>query len=347
MRFLIDGRACTDQQVGGVTKVADRLVKAMIDRGKNESWVLGTTGVGVQQPENNAHLMCRHRSIPNKLVALGTFFHLTSFDRLIPGEFDALFLPNLETVGRPRIPYGLLVHDLSFLIEPRWFSWKSQLWHRITRARELIQRADVLFSVSERTRQDLVHLLNIPAERILTLPLGTTNVSAKDLDELPPELVNVRYLLVLGAKDLRKNIACVEAAFRELVKDSHYQDVKLLVLGKTHRPSDHELAALMRHASVFLYPSWYEGFGLPLHEAAAFHVPLIASTAGALPETAPPGTLFVPPFKPHLWVQAMKSALTEPVQTLTSLADWGEAGQIIIDTLRRIAKNRSRSSDAS
>jgi glycosyltransferase involved in cell wall biosynthesis len=91
----------------------------------------------------------------------------------------------------------------------------------------------------------------------------------------------------------------------------------------------------MKHASVFLYPSWYEGFGLPLHEAARFGTPCIASTAGALPETAPEGTHFAPPGKPHLWKKALEMVLTAPerYRTKTALQGWEAAAKTIKNTL--------------
>jgi glycosyltransferase involved in cell wall biosynthesis len=98
------------------------------------------------------------------------------------------------------------------------------------------------------------------------------------------------------------------------------------------------LSTLMKNASALLYPSWYEGYGLPLHEAAAHGTPIIASTSGALPETAPPGTHFVPPFKPHLWTQAMQSVLENPKHP--NLAPphqtWDEAAGIIKNTLQSL-----------
>lgn len=341
MRCLIDGRVFLDRFPGGVTRVAEELIPAIIKTGKTDEFVLGTTGVGVTGARGV------HRTVPNKLVAAATWAHFTSFDRLIPGDFDALFLPNLEMVGRPRIPYALLVHDLSFLIEPRWFSAKTQLWHHVARAKELIRGANALLAVSERTKNDLHRLLGVPLERIETIPLGLTNQRNNEAASYQKHIADGRpYFLLLGGNDPRKNAACALRAFEELRKTT---DARLIVVGAASkpapdvshvsRPSDAELNALMRDAAALLYPSWYEGFGLPLHEAARFGTPIIASTAGALPETAPDGTVFAPPFKPHLWVQAMSLALKQPAKTTSNLSpDWSSAGRIVVDTLRRIAR---------
>lgn len=352
MPFLIDARALMDKQSGGVTRVTKHLISAMMHTAHEETFVFATTGVkrhrhDLVHPTNSRHV---HQRVPNKFLAAGTFTRWLSVDRCIPGKFNALFLPNLEMVGRPKIPYVLLVHDLSFLIEPRWFSPKTRLWHVVARAKDVILGAKALLAVSERTRHDLMTLLDIPASSIEVIPLGKT-LTPGHIDALPDELVGKRYFLAMGAGDARKNTACALEAFRLLKLSPEYSDVALAICGKVptslpkdcyvySRPSDALLAALMKHATTFLYPSWYEGFGLPLHETAAFGTPIISSTAGALPETAPPGSLFAPPFKPHLWTQAMRLQLHTPLSTASRLsADWKEAGEIAVDTLRRVAKN--------
>ncbi|MFA6430023.1 MAG: glycosyltransferase, partial [Patescibacteria group bacterium] len=134
-----------------------------------------------------------------------------------------------------------------------------------------------------------------------------------------------------------------------------FENVRLVLVGKPNipssalkdvtvldRPNDRALAALYKNAAAFLYPSWYEGFGLPLHEAAQFHTPCLASTASALPETAPKGTQFAPPAKPHLWAAAIKEILKEPTRfrTETELGGWEEAGGMVGTWYRTWYQNR-------
>ncbi len=363
MRCLIDGRVLTDPNPGGVTRVTRTLIQEIIDQApKEDVLTLVTTGF-----KKAIHpILDTHVPLPNKLIALSTFLNLTSIDRLytrysIPdtrySDPQVLFLPNLEMVGQPRLPYALLIHDLSFYLEPRWFSPKSRLWHHVTRARRLIENANALFTVSDHTKQDLVNHFHVDQKNIHALPIQAPLLPQKNI-ELPQELKNTRYFLVLGANDPRKNVNCVIQAFQEFITHSSGNDknVKLVLIGSpslhtrysildtryfyVSRPSDALLSTLMGNASALLYPSWYEGFGLPLHEAHAYGTPIIASTSGALPETAPPGTLFVPPFKPHLWTQAMRHILQQPKTPPSSIAtttDTHQAGNIILDTLHQIA----------
>ena len=316
MNILVDGRPLLRPWMGGVPRLASGLVPALTQALQPHQTVIATTGV--------------QNGLPNKLVATLTFTGLSSYDRLFAKEkADVLFLPNLEFVGKPKIPYALLVHDLSFLIEPRWFGWKSRIWHKLVRPKMLIKNAAHLFAVSETTKRDLVNLLGVNAERITVIPIGLAR------EEPSPIKHEGKYILSLGGT--RKNRECLIAAHSKLNKD-----IRLVITGTPElpRPTYPELFALMRDAAVFCYPSWYEGFGLPLHEAARFGTPCIASTSGSLPEIAPPGTLFAPPSKPQFWVEAICQILDKPEdhKTSTSLGDWTPAGQLIAKNLLKLAK---------
>jgi glycosyltransferase involved in cell wall biosynthesis len=234
-----------------------------------------------------------------------------SFPELIPGSWSRLLLPNLNIVGIPRIPFDILVHDLSFLVHPPWFSAKTRIWHRLARPKALIERAERVFAVSPQTERALIDLLGIPQERIIRIPL-----QIEPLIQRPSSRpLEGPYLFLLSGEDPRKNRACVERAFLELIKTHPHWT---LVIAGMESPSNHphiqhlpylsaeERIRWMQHASLFVYPSWYEGFGLPLHEAQALGVPTIASSATTVASTAPPETLLLSPFAPGAWAKAFR-----------------------------------------
>ncbi len=352
MTVLVDARPLSDPLQGGVTRVALELVRALAAAMPQDRFIWATTGYRRRLSATNLppNVEERHRSLPNKIVTAFTSAGILSFEDFFPRTHaDVLFLPNIGCIGRPRLPYVLVVHDLSFLIEPGWFSLKGRLWHRLIHARRLIKEATHLLAVSERTKKDLIEHLSIAPEKITTIPLGLTlHVHSHPL---PPVLEGRRFFLLPNVRDPRKNAACAIAAFQELIQEPAFADVLLVMTGVTRNtelgarnaryisldhPSDRALAGLMQHASALLCPSWYEGFGLPLHEAAQFHTPCLASTAGALPETAPLGTILIPPAKPHLWLAAMRQVLIYPknFQTQTSLSDWSVAGNSVAHVMR-------------
>ncbi|MFA5935591.1 MAG: glycosyltransferase family 1 protein [Patescibacteria group bacterium] len=314
MRILIDARPLADATSGGVARVARGVIEAFIALNATDEIVLATTGTTKPDVTSLESSLVRHihLSIPNKLWSLATFLGITSLDREMEkrtGKIDAVFLPNIGFVGAIKKPYVLLLHDLSFLIEPKWFSMKMRLWHNAVGAKTLIRNATKLLAVSETTKQDAMRLLGIPAERIDVIPIGST-LPTQTAPSTSLGMTREKYLLALGWNDPRKNAKTVARAFEILKRDPIYADLDLVIVGRdVLRPSDNELASLYKNAAAFLYPSWYEGYGLPLHEAAAYSTPCIASITGALPETAPPGTLFVDPAKPQHWVEAIRSSL--------------------------------------
>ncbi len=324
MKVLIDARPLTIPAPGGVTRLTRSLLQALIEAPPEAEYLMGTTGqrelsLGLSLLPNARRL---HLAWPNKLVSSLTASGLRSFEQFFPQEKpDVLFFPNNGHVGRPRLPYGLLVHDLSFLAEPKWFNWRGQIWHKIVHAKRLMQEATRLFAVSEWTKFALQLHLDIPADRIDVLAIPRQS-ELNSPGTLPSSVKDKRYLLCLGGQDRRKNVGCVIAAIKQLQTSPTYADLHLVIVGGYREPlsdprfivlprvDDASLSALYQSAQAFLYPSWYEGLGLPLHEAAAFGVPSIASSTSAMPETAPSGTIFAPPSKPQAWALAIDHLLT-------------------------------------
>ena len=313
MRTLVDGSCLIDAKPTGVTVA----VRALLHAGRlpiEEDATIVSYSSAVSASDALAiagTIKYTHHRIPSRLVHLLCASGITSIDRLF-GPADRLFLPNLNIVGIPRIPYDLLVHDLSFLIHPWWFTRKQRLWHRLTHPKKLIQRADKLFVLSEWTKQDLIHFLQIPPEKIHKLELPVTPPSITS-EQRP---IDAPYFLVFSAQDKRKNVSCVEIAFTEFVKS--HPEWKLILVGMDgasihpsiiHKPyfNDNDRTAWLKHATALLYPSWYEGLGLPPHEAASLGVPVFASGHGSITQTVPTTTTLLPPHRPEAWLQALIS----------------------------------------
>lgn len=311
-RILFDLRPSRNH--GGIARVTERLLAYLKHTRPHDDIVTITTGW------ENDRCGDVHIRLPNKLWSALTFLGLTSLDRAVHAPFDELILPNIGFVGTPKTPYTIVVHDLSFLIEPTWFPFRMRLWHKAVRATRLIQNATRVWCVSQTTANDVVRLLNVPPERITVLPKGViTGAPNTTTGSTAP---TGRYVLAFTGSR-RKNAATAIRAVAQLKHDPRFTDLRLFLIGEKTAPrhlpypwiipipflTDDALRDHYQHAAALLYPSWYEGFGLPLHEAAAFNTPLLASAYGALPETAPKNTLLIPPEKPHLWVTALRAVL--------------------------------------
>lgn len=344
LRVLIDARPLVDARGGGVRNVAEQVVKSIFESKADAEYYFVTTGIKkpslpswiFEHPRTN-HL---HLSWPNKLWSLAAMLGAVSLngeaakqlsvEENRPRKFDKTLVLNLGFTGFLETPYALLLHDLSFRINPEWFSFKSRIWHLAVNPKELIERAQRLFAVSETTARDAARLYGCNQEKIGIVKPGIRPQTTGD-GSTTHALHPTSYILALGYGDPRKNIPTAINAFEILKQNPAFESFRLILVGSSsprqssvvRRPdievrssvSDAELDDLYANASLFLYPSWYEGYGLPPHEAAKFGTPCIASTDGALPETAPEGTIFVPPSKPHLWAKAMQNVLTSPPET--------------------------------
>lgn len=254
----------------------------------------------------------RHISLPSKLVHATHLLAGRDLSFWIP-QATRLLLPNLNITHIPRVPYDLCIHDLSFLIHPSWFSTKSRVWHTLVRPKALIRAAERVFTVSERSARDIHALTGYPLKRIQFINLTTIP------QPTPTKRLKQPFFLAFGGGDARKNLDVVIHAFCAL--SAQYPAWELRLLGTTHSPhpkiralgyvSSEQKTALLQEAAALLYPSWYEGFGLPLHEAHAVGTPCLISSMGALPETAPPGSIVIPPFMPHLWREALQTCIEQ------------------------------------
>lgn len=324
-RILIDARCLADPKSGGVARAARIWIKRKIQESPRDEFHCFTTGL---KPSETVTVFCRenglayrHLNLPNKICTLLFILGILSLDALAEkcdDRYDRILLPNIGFMGRLKKPYTLLIHDLSFMIEPRWFNWKQRLWHKSLPLKVLIEKAERLECVSHQTRNDALRGFHIDSEKCHVIrPMDQALSVAKQ--QKPEELREGEgFVLLLGESDERKNIMTALRAI-EVHNDSRPNDkLKAVIIGgkkkrtdgvHLHLPrvTDDELQYLYAHARALLYPSWYEGFGLPLHEAHRFNTTIIASCAGALPETAPPETIFCHPAKPHEWLKALEN----------------------------------------
>jgi glycosyltransferase involved in cell wall biosynthesis len=161
----------------------------------------------------------------------------------------------------------------------------------------VLRRADAVVAVSEFTKRELEALVEVPAERIRVVPNGVDPVFTADGPAAEGD-----YVLAVATLEPRKNLGrAVEAARRagvelRVVGARGWGGVD--VPGWVGEVSDTELAALYRGARCVLYPSLYEGFGLPVLEALACGVPVVTSAATAMEEVAGGAAVLVDPLDP-------------------------------------------------
>jgi glycosyltransferase involved in cell wall biosynthesis len=214
----------------------------------------------------------------------------------VSGQLDVLHCTTFRAPVSSRVPLVVTVHDLGVLRHPDAFP----RWHRVTGARALrsgVRSADAVVAVSAFTRDELVELLDVPVERIRIVPNGVDPVFSPEGPAAEGD-----YVLAVGTLEPRKNLAAAVEAARlggvELRVAGAAGWGGVVTDGWVGEPTDEELAALIRGARCLVYPSLYEGFGLPVLEAMACGTPVVTSRGGATEEVAGGAAVLVDPSSP-------------------------------------------------
>jgi len=251
-------------------------------------------------------------------------------------SLDLLHSPDFIPPFRWRGPVVITVMDLAFLRYPYLLTTDSLRYYgQIQRA---VRRAQAILAISHSTRQDLIDLLAVPPEKVTVthLAAGPEFQPVTEADRLAAVRQTYGlpqdFVLFVGTIEPRKNLKTLLQAWTLLPGDlSHYRLVIAGRKGWLHeevfrlmnslhlndavrfigavRPED--LPALYSAARLFVLPSLYEGFGLPVLEAMACGTPVVCSNTSSLPEVAGDAALLVSPDDPVAMAQAIAQALTD------------------------------------
>lgn len=229
------------------------------------------------------------------------------------------------------------------------------------------QRADVLFSVSEYSKQEIATRYKVPLESIHVTFNGVDHQRFHPGDE-GRDLVKAlglepgRYILTVGRLEPRKNQANLIRAWGMLGNDAP----ELVIVGQPDfsfedigaaqkevaprqvrildRVSDEQLPALLRHAQLFAYPAFAEGFGMPVIEALASGVPVVTSNTTSLPEVAGDAAILVDPssvtsihggLRTGLNDQALRVELIDKGLNQVQRFAWSASAKVLLTALRR------------
>lgn len=296
-----------------------------------------------------------------------------------PNEYGNMFkadwFQSVRTLG--------IVYDIIPLLFPNQFLFDPVYTEDYFKSIEFVKELDCLLAISQNTRDDVIKELCIPEDRVQVISSGINErfLNVKKEDTISSYIQNryEDYFLFAGGIDFKKNIENLIRAFAKL-SSSTRKNTKLVIAGKaspdtiqhykeiarqchisrnvicTGFVSDEELMGLYCGATALVFPSLYEGFGLPVIEAMACGTPVITSNTSSLKEIAEGYGLLVDPESTSELTDAMQYVLTNPdeLQAMTQRAishahefTWERVAQRTLLAINSIEKRKSASAPVS
>lgn len=318
-RVVINGRFLS-QAVTGVQRFAREVVRALDDLIEQEEIDRRKYQFSLAVPPGfESDLQLRH--IPLRVVGKGRG-QVWEQASLALHERSALLLGlgNLGPLTRPH--QVIVIHDASVFAVPSAYSFAFRTWYRIN-IRRLGRRAERVITPSRFSASELAHYAGIADDRFTVVHLGADHLDAVEPDQsvfARHQIGERPYILAVSSEAPHKNLAALVHALpllRRTVPDLEVVSVggsfPAIFAGQNGPPeqirrvgyaSDAELKALYQRAECFVYPSWYEGFGLPPLEAMRTRCPVIVSRAASLPEICGDAALYFDPQNPATLAEA-------------------------------------------
>jgi len=254
---------------------------------------------------------------------------------------DVLHCTTFRGPSRSRVPTVLTVHDLAILRAPGAFP----RWHRLygtAGLRRVLRAAAAIVAVSEFTRREIEELAGVPAERIRVVPNGVDTSFTPDGPRAEGD-----YVLAVATLEPRKNLVRAVEAAREAGVELRVVGARgwggVDVDGSVGEIPDADLATLYRGARSVLYPSLYEGFGLPVLEAMACGTPVVTSLDTAMAEVAGGAAVLVDPLDVSaiaagiLAADARRDELARAGLERARAFSWQRSADAVVDLWRELA----------
>lgn len=344
MNIGIDIRPLMSPVRTGVGEYTYELLNAIfaIDQ-QNHYWLFYNSSQDIAKnvpkwAQSNVQYVATHW--PNKLLNTCLKFSARPrLDKVIKQNLDIFFSPNLNfTALSKKVKHVLTIHDLSFALYPEFFSAKRKLWHWIINPQKQCRQANLILAPSENTKTDIVNYYQINPDKIKIIYPGLSSIF-NNQPTVDKEQIRKKYnlpdkfILFLGTIEPRKNIIGIIEAL-EQAHSRFNQPHSLIIAGSEGwqtKPIKQRIAkspykqkihligyidpqdkpCIYSLATVFVYPSFYEGFGFPILEAMSLGTPVITSNRSSLPEITDNAAYLVNPNKVTEISQAMIKLINE------------------------------------
>jgi glycosyltransferase involved in cell wall biosynthesis len=333
-KILYDYQIFSEQSHGGISRYICELASHMTQFDEFEPKILGFAHRNYYLKHLDPHLKIAteipfipktqrlRRAINRALFKIFSPFQLGSIIH------ETYYAP--ERIAPKNCKVVLTVHDM---IHEKFSHYFPRFDQTAAMKAIALQRADRIICVSENTRKDLLNYFNIDPQRISVIHLGcsfatTIPAQADSIATTKP------YILYVGKREFYKNFSCLLHAYA--FSTPLNQDFDLICFGglpfsraeyteftqlglsakqiKRITGNDQILADLYKNAAVFVYPSFYEGFGIPPLEAMMCGCPVICSNASSIPEVVGNAGEYFNPLEPESLMEALQTVLNSSVR---------------------------------
>ncbi len=349
MKIRIEQSAAASRNVSGVAHYT-RLLSDALSRTKGVTLYGHYFNFFDRQPKPDLaarpHLINQNRLLPLRLYAKAQSYNLAPPFDIFLKKVDLTIFPNFATwpVFRSRFR-ATVVHDLTYIYHPELAEDKNLVHLRRVVPRS-IQQADFIITVSEATKAEIIHEFNLNPENCIVTPIPPDekffSTSSKDMQRQVMKKYGIRldkkYIYFIGNFEPRKNLETLIRAY-ELLPKKVKNDYQLILAGSKGWKNDTtqgvlndaikagcdikhigfveqaDSPSLYQAASLFVLPSLYEGFGMPVLEAMASGCPVVASDIPVLREVGGDHAHYANPASPQSFSKVILESLTRLAPT--------------------------------
>lgn len=346
MKIAFDAQLLFEEQKTGIGRTSKMIIDEMIKDKSNEYQL---NCFRIKKNQKNEQIIQKYKSCGCKInmcpwISAPIYNHL---ERIFPIPYKWLFgrTADITQFFNYTVPYGVgttcstFVYDMAYKACPSTMAKRAQKW--LSRhMKSYCNRADIIITVSQFSKQEIIKYLPVKKEKVYVLYLGVdktyyhTNYTKEKINYVKEKYHIVGdYILYLGTLEPRKNIERLLASYIDL-KISRANFPKLVLAGKkgwsyqaffdlakennlqgdiifTGYTEEKDTPALIAGATMFVFPSLYEGFGIPPLEAMARGTPVITSNTASLPEVVGKAGLMVDPYSDSELENCMLSIYTD------------------------------------
>jgi len=362
MRIGIDLRSLQEKQQAGISRYAYKLCEAIVKQDKeNEYFFYFNTARKISYPEFTKSGTVIHNRIPSRIFNLcARFLRIRKWDT--ENNLDVFWQPSFNFINlSKKVKKVITAHDLSWLINKKWYSHKMLIWHKLVGVRKHITLAEKIVAVSKSTANDLQYFYGVSKDKIRIIYSGIDREEyANDCHEI---ILPKKYILFIGTVEPRKNILGIIDAMEQMYNEDKFKDVHLVVIGSKgwSNKGVHEAINNSKYADKFHYvgytsdiarecylknclglvwPSFYEGFGHPPLEALLHSKQVITSYGSSLPEVVSNNAILIDPYN----LMDIKEAIIECLSNTGSVCvdldkyDWNKAALEYIQLFNSLNK---------